>query len=279
MVKIHLLGIIMVEVVDRDSLKKVNLVVSIFSISMALLILVQQYFLLIRGEITRNYFISLSASFVLILISAIFMYIRNPYSDILKKVTAYLFFVYYLIALFGSGNQLLFIIVTPILTIYVLYFNMRLIMRSSILIVLSNIILVIYNIFYLGMNTPKQLSNFSLQIICIIGYGANIFITTYLSNKFNYEKLNSIKEEKEKQQSLLTDILRVSTILSDNSKGVYHIFEDLTVNNESVNCVVSEISKGTSASAQSIQNQVLLTNQVQNIIQETSDRTNASIFK
>jgi methyl-accepting chemotaxis protein len=43
------------------------------------------------------------------------------------------------------------------------------------------------------------------------------------------------------------------------------------VNNVSVNSAVSEISKGTSASAKSIQNQVLLTNQVQSIIQETSD--------
>jgi methyl-accepting chemotaxis protein len=120
------------------------------------------------------------------------------------------------------------------------------------------------------MNTPQQLSNFSLQILCVVGYGANLYITTYLSNKFNNAKLGSINEEKEKQQSLLTDILRVAGILSNNSKGVYHVFEQLIVNNKSVNSAVEEISKGTSASAKSIQNQVLLTNQVQNIIQETS---------
>jgi methyl-accepting chemotaxis protein len=261
----------MIEVVDRNSLKRVNLVVAIFSISLALLILVHQFFLFLRGEATQNYFISLCVSFALILLTAIFMYKRNPYSAIFKRVTAYLYFLYYLITLFGSNNQLLFTIVSPILTIYVLYFDLQLIRRSAILIILSNIILIIYNIFYLGMNTPKELSNFSMQIICVIGYGANLYMTTYLSNKFNNAKLSSIKEEKEKQQSLLKDILKVAAILSNNSKGVYHIFEDLTVNNESVNSAVSEISKGTSASAESIQNQVLLTNEVQNIIKETSD--------
>lgn len=261
----------MIEVVDRKSIKKVNLVVLIFSISMALLILANQFFLFLGGEISQKYFIFLSISFALIPLSAVFIYNRDPYSGILKRVTAYLYFLYYIILIFGSSNQLLFTVVSPILTIYVLYFEIRIITRSAILIILANIVLIIYNIFYLGMNTPKELSNFSLQVICIIGYGASLYMTTYLSNKFNYDKLSSIEEEKEKQQGLLKDILRVAGILSTNSKGVYHIFEDLTANNESVNSAVSEISKGTSVSAESIQNQVLLTNQVQNIIQETSD--------
>jgi len=261
----------MSDVIDRKSIKKVNIVVSIFSISMALLVLVNQFFFLLRGEISQRYFISLTISFALIPISAIIIYRKNPYSDILKRVTAYLYFLYYLILIFGSNNQLVFTVVSPILTIYVLYFEIRIISRSAMLIILANIVLIIYNVFYLGMNTPQQLSNFCLQIICVIGYGANLYITTYLSNKFNDEKLSSIEEEKEKQQGLLTEILRVAGILSTNSKGVYNTFEDLTVNNESVNSAVSEISKGTSVSAESIQNQVLLTNQVQNTIQETSE--------
>lgn len=261
----------MAEVVDRNSIKKVNFVVSIFSILLALFLVVHQFFVLLRGEVSRNYFILLSTSFCLTLIAAIFMYKSNPYSSILKRVIAYLYFLYYLILLFGSNNQLLFTVVTPILTIFILYFDMQLIRRSSILIVLSNVVLVIYNIFYRGMDTPQQLSNFFLQIFCVVGYGANLFITTYLSNNFNDAKLGSIQEEKEKQQGLLKDILRVATVLSNNSKEVYQKFEEMTANNESVNSAVSEISRGTNASAESIQNQVVLTNQVQNIIKETSD--------
>lgn len=83
-----------------------------------------------------------------------------------------------------------------------LYFDLRLITRSSILIILSNIALVIYNIFYRGMNTPKELSSFTLQIICVVGYCANIYITAYLSNKFNASKLSSIKEEKETSKEI-----------------------------------------------------------------------------
>ena len=261
----------MTEVVDKKSIEAVNLIVCMFSISLALLILVQQFFLLLRDEVTQNYIICLSVGFILIFSSAIFMYKRNPSSSILKRVIAYLYFLYYLILLFGSNNQLAFTIVSPILTIFVLYFDMRLIRRSAILITLSNVVLIIYNIFYLGMNTPTQLSNFWLQIICVLGYATNLYMTTYLSNQFNTAKLSSIKEEKEKQHNFLSDILSIAGVLSNNSKKVYHIFEDVTVNNESVNNAVTEIAKGTSSSANSIQNQVLLTNQVQNIIQETSN--------
>lgn len=263
--------VIMVETVDRSSIKKVNLVVSIFSISMALFVLVHQLFQLLRGEIPRDYYIALSATFCLILISAVLMYKRNPYSDLLKRVIAYLYFLYYIIIIFGSNNQLLFTIVSPILTIFILYFDMQLIRRASILIVLANVVLVIYKVFYTGADTVQQLSNFYLQIFCVVGYSANLVITTYLSNKFNTDKLSSIHEEKEKQQSLLKDILKVAQVLSNNSKQVHQIFGELTVNNESVNTAVSEISKGTSASAKSIQNQVFLTNQVHNIIKETSE--------
>lgn len=218
----------MAELDDKNSIKKVNLVVSIFSISMALFLVVHQFFLLLRGEVSRNYFIALTATFCLILVSAVFMYKRNPYSVILKRVIAYLYFIYYLIIIFGSGNQLLFTIVSPILTIFILYFDMQLIRRSSILIVLSNLVLVIYKVFYLGMSAPQQISNFALQIFCVVGYGANLIITTYLSNKFNNAKLSSIHDEREKQKNLLNDILKVAMVLSNNSKGVYQIFEELT---------------------------------------------------
>jgi len=199
------------------------------------------------------------------------MYIRNPFSKYIKKVTAYLYFLFYLVLLFGSGDHLLFAVVSPIMTIYIIYFDLQLIKRSAILIILSNIVLVIYNIVHNGMNAPLQLNDFYIQMICIIGYAANMYITTYLSNKFNNAKLSSIKEEKEKQEKLLSDLLKVAGVLSNNSKEVYHIFDDLKMNNESVNTAVSQISKGTAESAESIQNQLLLTNHVQKIIQETSN--------
>jgi methyl-accepting chemotaxis protein len=260
----------MTEVEDQSSVKKVNLIVSIFSISMALFVLVHQFFLLLRGEASKNYLIALALTFLSILISAILMYKRNPYSDILKRVIAYLYFLYYIIIIFGSNNQLLFTIVSPILTIFILYFDMQLIRRASILIVLANIVFVVYQVYYNGFNTYQQISNYTLQIFCVIGYAANLIITTYLSNKFNAAKMYSIHEEKEKQQNLIKDILKVVLVLGSNSKQVRQTFEELSINNESVHNAVSEISKGTTVSAESIQNQVVLTNQVQSIIKDTS---------
>lgn len=261
----------MYEVIDRKSVKNVNLVVMIFSISLALLLMIHQFLLYLRSEKSQGYIIALSATVILIFFSAVFIYIKNSYSTILRRVIAYEYFIYYLIILFGSREQMLFTIVSPILTIFILYFDIQLIRRSSILIVLANIAFISYSIFYLGMSSPNQISNFSIQLICVIGYAANLFVTTLLSNKFNREKLSSIDEEKEKQQNLISDILKVAAVLSNNSKKVYHIFDDLTDNNESINNAVSGISKGTSASAENIQDQVLLTNQVQNLIREASD--------
>lgn len=259
------------EFLDKQSTKRVNLMVAIFSISLVLIIWVHQLLLFLSSDVARNYFIFLTVSFTSIVFSAMFIYLKNPSSFLYKRIIAYLYFIYYLIAIFGSGNQMLFTIVSPILTIFILYFDMRLIRRSSVLIVLSNVVFVVYNIFYLGNNTPTQISNFVLQIICVLGYAINLYTTTKLSNRFSDSKLNSIKEEQEKQSKLIGDILRVTGILSSNSRSVYDTFETLAGNNEAVTASVAEISKGTSDSAKSIQNQVVLTNQVQNIIKETSE--------
>jgi len=258
------------EVTDRNAMKKVNLVVIIFSIALALLIVISQLYMHHIKVNSSSYIIALFIVFALILLSAIIMYIRNPYSKYIKKVTAYLYFLFYLVLLFGSNDHLLFAVVSPILTIYILYFDLQLVRRSAILIVLSNVVLVTYNIVYKGMNSPQQINDIYLQMVCIIGYSANIFITTYLSNKFNNAKLISIQDEKDKQDKLLKDLLKVAGVLSNNSKEVYLIFDDLKMNNESVNTAVSQISQGTTESAESIQNQLLLTNHVQKIIQETS---------
>ena len=102
----------------------------------------------------------------------------------------------------------------------------------------------------------------------------SLIIATRLSNKFNKEKLYSIETQKSEQESILSDVLRIASILDNNSKKVGEIIEELAVSIDTVTGAVDEISRGTAETAQNIQNQSALTQNIQNIIENTSHLSN-----
>jgi methyl-accepting chemotaxis protein len=101
-----------------------------------------------------------------------------------------------------------------------------------------------------------------------------LVVSTRLSNKFNQEKINSLNEEKEKQDGILSDVLKVATLLDHHSLKVYEIVEEMVSSIENITISMSNIAKGASNTADSIQEQSQLTNEIQATIVDTSNASN-----
>jgi methyl-accepting chemotaxis protein len=97
-----------------------------------------------------------------------------------------------------------------------------------------------------------------------------MYSSTKLSNRFNTEKLKSIRMEKEKQDAILEDVLKIASVLDKNSREVYRIVGELAESTDVTTNAVQEIAKGSSDTASNIQLQSELTHNIQNLIQDTS---------
>lgn len=260
----------MTEVIDNVSRKRVNRLVLLQSYIYDLFVIITSLVEYKKGIIALPNLIAIVAPIVIFAVTITTIYYKSSNTNLFRKVSEALYFITYAAILFNSNNLYSFVLVFPVLTIYLLYFDLRAIAITTSGIIGINIAYVCFRIFYLKSINPENINVYMWQLFVVFSYCMVLFLTTKLSNKFNGDKLESIEEEKRRQQEIHKDILKVASILGKNSKEVYDIVNETAAATETVNSAVSEIAKGASDSAVSIQDQAALTNTIQKLIEETS---------
>lgn len=252
------------------STKKTNIAVLAINLILDIFFLLGYIVEYLKGARSLSYLALLFPILLIPIIIAIIIYFKKPDSPIMKYVTLTGYFAIYIFAMFTSSRLVIFTYVFPIISMYLLYYNLRLMATSSIIVFIINVARIYYNIAYLKINTPSDITNYTIQFIAILLYGVSLYICTYFSNTFSQEKMQNIEAEKQKQNELISDIIKTASILSENSNKVFAIVEGLESKSEAVTNAVSEISNGATNSADSIQKQSSLTQDIHNLISETS---------
>jgi len=94
----------------------------------------------IAGNISRV-FAGVFVAWVIISMTASFLvYFRNKESTILKHVMMAGYGVVYAMALLGAGNDHVFVMVFPVAIVFILYYDLAYMVRSSIVVLLLNVI-------------------------------------------------------------------------------------------------------------------------------------------
>jgi len=198
------------------------------------------------------------------------IYLKNKESSLIKYITLIGYFVLYSFAMFTSSRILIFVYFFPIISMYLLYYNLKLIVYSCIAIVFINTARVIWQIVFQQMNSIKLSTDYTIQLISVFLYAFSLIITTKLSNKYNYEKLASIESEKKKQEELLENLLKLSAIVKKNSKEVFEIVEDLNTSSARLSGEIINIRQKSNQTIEGIQNQSQLISEIQEIISDTA---------
>lgn len=256
------------------STKRTNIAVLAINLMLDIFFLLGYIVEYLKGEKSLSYLALLFSILLIPIISAIIIYFKKPDSRIMKYITLTGYFVIYIFAMFTSSRLIIFTYVFPIISMYLLYYDLKLITTSSIIVFIINVARIYYNIAYLKINSTSDITNYTIQFIAILLYGVSLYICTYCSNLFSKEKMQNIEAEKQKQNELVSDIIKTASILSENSNKVFAIIESLESKSEAVANAVSEISNGATNSAENIQTQSSLTQDIQNLIFETSKLSN-----
>ncbi|MCP4134223.1 MAG: hypothetical protein GY754_24835 [bacterium] len=216
-------------------------------------------------------FIAIFIIVVLIpMIIASVIYKKNPENNNIRKITLLGYFILYGFVMFSSTRTLVFVYLFPILAMYILYFDLTLIIVSCSIIASMNIGRVIVLLSVFGKTDSVSTTDYTIQVSSVLLYSASLMIATRLSNRFNTEKLQKIESEKTKQGEILLDVLKIASVLDKNSLMVSNIVDELVNSAHTVTSAVDNISNGAAATAGSINDQSELTHTIQTIIQDTS---------
>lgn len=225
-----------------------------------------------QGNIGMGFMLSVELTVLASMATCYAVYLRRRDSEIFKHVSIVGYMLVYMLAVLGSQNDLVFMMVFPMTVLYILYYDYKLIVRMGVVFGLINIVDMVYVIAFLGhlhSGAPLNSTSLLLQGASVVVYLFVLCGTTRISNDNNAAKLASINAEKEKSAQLLEEVLRVVAAVKDNSAEAAGQMEQLGQHVEATASELRDIAKGNGNNAESIENQTIMTGNIQNMILET----------
>lgn len=226
----------------------------------------------LKGNISLGLLLVVDVVVAVSLILDYAVYMRNHESRGFKYISLIGYMLVYVPAVFGSQNDLVFIMVFPITVLFILYYDYKLIFYMSLVFGITNLLDVAYAALLLKhMHSGAELNPISLLLQ---GASAVVYLivlcgTTKISNQNNNAKLESIKEEQEHSARLLEDVLTVVASVKENTAQASAYIATLSSNVALTAAALNDISMGNSSNTESIERQTSMTEKIQVMIQQT----------
>lgn len=225
-----------------------------------------------QGNITFTFMLAVILAVGISVATCYLTYFIRKDSDRFRYISVAGYMVVYALAVFGSKNDNVFVMLFPITCIYILYYDYKIILTIAGVFGAINIMDVCYAIFGMGhMHSGAELNSTTLllQGASSVVYLIVLCGTTKISNDSNATKLENIRQEKEKSAKLLEDVLSVVKTVRQNSTEAEAHIRGLGSDVETTATALSDISTGNTNNASNIEKQTQMTEHIQSMIEET----------
>lgn len=256
-----------------DIIKRTNKRVMIASFLLILLALLGYVMEYVRGTRTLSYILMISLSLLAPICFSYVFYRMPKFTEAFKGIALYSFIVSWMIMLTLSPKVIQFTLIFPLMLIYVLYFDAKLMRNASVLIFAYGIFKVIINIKLYGMTDSFMTTEYTVFILSLIAYGLATTNTISFSIKIRNQQLESIIEEKEKNAQLLLEMKSVVDVIQRTTKGVYTIYGELIDTSDYASESIKMLSQGMNDIANSLSNQCDNSSVMQKKLLNTSEKS------
>ena len=254
----------------KSAIQRTNATVLIINALLDLFLFVGYTVEILKGARSVSYLIAVALLTFGPLLVSFLIYLKNKENKNLKYITLIFYLIFYIFVMFTSDRVLTYVYFFPILLMYYLYFDLKIIVFSCTSVTLINIVKICMQIFVKQMSSTSLTTDYLVQMASILLFSYSLIQSTRLSNQFNKQNLDNIEDEKQKQATILKDVLNIATIMDKNSRDVQKIVDELTSSSDIIACAVTEISSGVVQTAESIQNQSTMTKNIHTLIVNTS---------
>jgi methyl-accepting chemotaxis protein len=249
--------------------KKTNKVVLLINCILSSVLAVAYTAEFFKGQRSLQYIIIFVTAVIVPIICALVIYFKNKESVSIKYITLIGYLIVYTISIITSSSSMAFVYIFPIMVMYLLYFNMKLTVYGNAYVFALNLGVIIYKVVSQKL-TAGDITDLEIQFAAITLFAISVILSTKLSNQFNFNKISSIEKHQEKQEAILSNILKAADILDTNAYEVQSFMKEFTVSMNQVSSAIDEISKGAQDTSESMTQQSVATEQISKLIQTTS---------
>ena len=196
------------------------------------------------------------------------LYFRDHATPALKRSAMYGYAVLYGVCLYGAQNDLVYTIVFPVASMFILYFDYKFLIKISVGVSIFNIAYVIRCVVqgHMASGLPADTSTVMLHLATVIVTMILISVATRLANIFNGKKLGNALQHQKSSENLLQEVLQISAKVKENSGSAASMMSELQTATSSTANALEEIALGNGANAESIEQQTIMTTQIQEMI-------------
>lgn len=209
----------------------------------------------VRGSRGIGYVLGLSLCVLLPIAIASIFYRIPSFIDKFKYIALYSFMVSWMLMLILSPKVIQYVLIFPLLLIYMLYFNARMLRLAAVIMLVFSVVKVLLNIYYYEMTDAFISTEYSVFILSMIVFGYVMVSTTKFSDQIHKSQLSSIEEEKEKNEELLEEIMGVLEVMGNTSKNVSDIYSELIGTSNTAAETINQLTDGMTGISVSLTNQ------------------------
>lgn len=225
---------------------------------------------LVKGNRTLGYTIIFALILLTPLLLAISIYRKNRESELVKYVGAFGYEVLYAFVLLTSVSILAFAYILPMIVVIVLYqdgkFSLRVGGASTLV-----------NILYIGVRFAQKnvssadIVNFEIEMAVVMLVVGLCYLSSKVLEKIGNQRLLSIQQDKEREEKILNQILEVTGSLVTEISEIDLESKNMAEKGEHSKMAIDGIVEGTNELANTIQNQLQMTENIGKLTDESCE--------
>lgn len=223
-----------------------------------------------KGSRTFPYWLMLAVLGLGPVVVEAIMYNNNPESNALRKVVGYGYAVLYAVAIFSTTSMLPFVYIFPMLIVISLYGDTGYCLKIGI----GGFILNVAEVIYRGVKegyAPEQVADLEIRLIVLLVIVIYLYFVTKVTKQISQDKQEVLKEEQFKIQNLLDRIMNLSGNLTGGVGQVDFHMNRLDKSVDDMSVAMNEVANGTQETAESVQNQLARTEEIQKLIEQVRE--------
>ena len=245
---------------------KVNKIATILYTAISVVLLLAYLIELMKGDKTLGLFLVIAACDVIPLAACWVLFLRVPDSDYVKDIMGICYGIFYAVCCFTSPEQSVFVYAIPMVFVVTLFNNFGFSIRIA-----SGVALI--SLLHAFLITFKNfgIAATEIEVAAMLFVCSYSVICTRITCNVNDERVRTIDEAGEKTTNLLDSVMKVSGELIADVNLVSDKMTQLTASSEETLASMQEVQSGSSDSAESIQNQLVKTEEIQAQIDKVTE--------
>ncbi len=219
----------------------------------------------IDGNISKTYALIFAVLVIITLVLDYICYFTKKDSSAFKYITIFGYLLIYTVAMANAKNDLVFTIVFPITAMYVLYFDTKFMVLAGSGFALVDIVCVA--VYLIRGTMPSGLTTDTatvlLQLATVVVMIIVLIWITRLERVLNEAQMSSIEAEKNRANSLLSDVLRLSSRVRMDSERAGQLVDELTEATHSSLDTLKNVADSNADNTHSIEQQTTMTHNIQ----------------